>query len=136
MNTLDIEEVVAWMEARWGPDKAWGSWPDFYDDFASFTAGAMRETLYQWFKAGHRFGPKPSELVHAVSQTQARRVDRGEDEVERSCHGKHVWAEPAPYDEDRHQVCVLCGETGIVVQCEHQFQNGRCVYCPEGSNAA
>jgi len=100
-----------------------------------FTAGALNQALYQLFRSGLKYAPGPSELWKTVAEVQALRVARGEDDLDLVC-SKHVWAQPAPYDEDRRQTCVLCGETGIIVECEHHFQNGRCVYCPGSSNAA
>jgi hypothetical protein len=132
MSPVDLEAAVAWMEARWGFQKLWSGWEGFYEDFAPFSAGALKEALHGWFNMGNRFAPKPAELRAGVAVASARRVEAGTDVFDRSCHGLHRWADPSPFDEDRHRECVLCGEPGVAMKCEHQASvSGRCVYCPE-----
>lgn len=137
MNYLDLEKAVDWIETRWGTSKAWARWEELYDDFANYTAGALRQALHQFYKAGHRYPPSPAELMKATAEVQALRIARGDDQIPRDCSGDHVWADPLPFEEDRHRICVLCGQTGRIVSCDHQFSSrGRCVWCPAQEKAA
>jgi hypothetical protein len=132
MNYLDMQRGVDKIEMRWGTTKSWVNWEDLTEDFASYTPGAFMEAVELFFRSGARFAPSPSEMMKKTAEVQALRIERGIDEVDRSCLGEHVWADPWPDDEDRHRECVLCGELGAVVSCGHPVvSNGRCVYCPK-----
>jgi hypothetical protein len=131
MNYLDMQRAVDKIEMRWGTAKTWANWEALTDDFSRYTAGAFMEALELVYRSGSRFAPSPSEMMKKTAEVQALRIERGIDDVDRSCLGDHVWADTWPIDEDRHQVCVLCGEVGALVVCNHPVvRNGRCVYCP------
>ena len=131
MTLVDLARAVDWIETRWGSSKAWQRWEELFEDFATYTAGALKQALYEFYNAGHRYAPTPSELKKKISEVQRLRIERGDDPVSRVCLGDHVFAGPGPDDEDRHYYCVLCGERGPVFRCEHAFRSdGRCAWCP------
>ena len=116
MSPTDLAAGVTWMEARWGYQKVWGSWESVYEDFAPYSAGALREALDQWFRNGNKFAPRPAELHRVVTETAHRRIEAGTDEpVDRTCRGRHVWAEPFAWEDQREQECAVCGEIGARV---------------------
>lgn len=133
MSPSDLAEAVAWLESRWGFQKVWGSWQDVYEDFAPYSAGALKDALHSWFREGNKFAPKPSELVSAVAVASNRRIEAGVDEpFDRDCLGNHRWSAPLPLDDDRRCWCVLCGDYGPEMRCEHRrTRNGGCAWCPE-----
>lgn len=137
MVPSDLARGVAFMESRWGFQKKWANTTSFFEDFAPYTAGALMETLNSWFRAGNKFPPAPSELVKAIGETQVRRIAHGQDNLDDTPCAVHLWAAPDAWDEDRHQVCVRCGETGAVWACSgHVYQNGpHCAYCPSPNPA-
>lgn len=129
MTNLELFEAVKWINIRWGGTKQWASWEDLYPDFAGFTAGAVMESLSELYRSGLKYAPGPSEVLAAVKKTQARRVQSGEDELDRTCTGKHVWSLPTPTDP-RLESCVLCDVTRPARNCGHVFnRHGKCVYC-------
>lgn len=134
MNATDIGRAVNWMESRWGHQAAWKDWEELWLDFSVYSAGALMQALNEWYRSGQKFAPKPSELLRSVGEVQRRRIERGEDlPLELPCES-HVWSDPLPFDDDRHRVCVRCGESGPVERHDHVLVGaGRCVYCPEGS---
>jgi hypothetical protein len=133
MTNLELFEAVKWINTRWGGTKQWASWELLYSDFAGFTAGAVMESLSELYRSGLKYAPGPSEVLAAVKKTQARRVQSGEDELDRSCTGRHVWSAPAPLD-DRVDSCVLCGQERPARNCSHTYnQHGKCVYCLRAS---
>ena len=132
VGPLDVRDAVAWIESRWGYEKSWKDWESIADEFGEFTLGALKESLHVWYKRGTGRAPKPDQLRKLVGEIQQARIERGQDSFERVCFGDHVWADPFPMDDDRHQVCVLCGERGLEVKCDHRWgPNGRCFYCLE-----
>lgn len=108
MTNTALREAVDFIDSRWGHDKAWDNWADFYEEFSPFTNGAVRQALHEWFRAGNRFGPKPAELLKAVAEVQRRRIEQGVDEIPTICVD-HVWALPF-FHEKEAKVCVRCGE--------------------------
>lgn len=141
MTYADLTMAVRWMSDRWGANRVerlWDHWEAFASDFTPYTAGALKETLHRIFRSGAKFPPGPSEVLKELGVVQAQRIHRGDDEMLRTCAGDHVWAEPHPSDEDRHQVCALCGEPGGLVVCAHSVRNSRgdCAYCPDTVPAA
>lgn len=129
----DIRDAVAWITSRWPASvKDWSDWESFAADYANFSLGSLKEALHIWHRRGERQGPNTSQLSRLVAEVHASRVERGAEEVDRSCLG-HVWANPWSMDEDRHMVCALCGEAGPLMVCTHPVRNdrGNCVYCPE-----
>ncbi len=136
MIPLDLQRAVEYMELHWGRSNKWDRWEDLYPEFASFTAGALNQALNQLYRSGAKFTPSSSELWKAVSEVQAQRVAHDEDDIDQSCGGNHVWADPLPTDDDRHRTCVRCDEVGPAVVCEHLFQKGLCVYCLDKAEAS
>lgn len=132
MTPLDLRDAVDWMESRWGYNKGWSDWESLHVDFANFSVGSLKQALHEWYRRGERSGPNPSQLLKAVSETHLRRIERGVEEADRSCGGDHVFADPLPTDDERRRTCVLCGEDGGAVPCEHSHvsKTGRCAYCP------
>lgn len=135
MNFVDLEKAVTWIETRWGRTNKWDRFHDLYSDFAPYTAGALKQALYQLYRGGQKYPPGPPELLKTVSEVQQLRVARGEDDIPRACNGDHTWAAPLPFDEDRHVTCVLCGETGGIWTHTHHWVNGCCAYCPDKETA-
>jgi hypothetical protein len=127
------------MEARWGFQKAWvpSAFPSLYEDFAPFSAGALMQALNEWYRFGNAFAPKPSQLLKATADVARLRLAAGIDGLEAIPCVEHRWADPSPFDEDRHLTCVLCGEQGGLTTCKHVFNDtGYCVYCPHRVKAA
>lgn len=137
IGPLDVRDAVTWMTARWpSAHRDWANWESFVADFEPYTVGSLKETLHAWHKRGEKSAPNSSQLLRAVAETHARRVERGTDKVDRSCDSGHVWADPWPLDVDRHRYCVLCGQVGSEVRCKHvPAPDGGCTYCPEGRTA-
>jgi hypothetical protein len=136
VNYLDMSRAVDKIESRWGHAKTWENWESLTEDFAHFTAGAFMEALEVVYRSGQRYAPSPSEMMKRTSEVQVLRIERGIDQIERNCNGAHVWADPWPTDEDRHRTCVLCGEIGALVSCDHSHRTrGVCSYCLDGANA-
>lgn len=135
-NYLDMEQLVSKIEVRWGPNqKSWLQWEKLADDFAPYTAGAMFEALELLYRSGIKTAPSSSEMMRKTAEVQALRYERGVDEMLRTCSGQHVWANPFPTDKDRRQMCVLCGELGGIVPCDHtvRTESDVCVYCLKGA---
>lgn len=139
MMHTDVARAKRWIELRWGKaGPSWTNWEssEFFDDFQPYTYEALMESLAIYYRAGNRYAPTSSELIKLVAETQRRRVEAGLDTFDRECSGRHVWAAPLPYDDDRRMVCAVCYETGPVAGCEHLYWDGRCVYCPDTVEAA
>lgn len=134
MTHAELAAGVAFMTTRWGPQKRWERWEELHTEYATYTAGALFETLHSWFRAGNKFAPTPSELRHAISDTQRRRIDSGTDTLTVARCTTHTYAAPDPWDEARRSVCVHCAHAGPVWVHEHRIgKNGRCIYCPAAS---
>jgi hypothetical protein len=135
MNYGQLVTGVEWIEVHWPTtgEKTWAGWEKIADEFFSFTAGAFMETAHNLFDAGRKYAPSPSEMKSEMRRVQALRIERGDDPVDRSCNGEHVWSAPWPTDEDRHLECTLCGATGEVFKCAHVInpRSRQCWYCPK-----
>lgn len=134
VTPTDLTDAISWMEARWGYQKIWAEgWRSLYEDFAQFTAGALTEALEEWYESGARFAPKPPELRKAVADHARARIYAGIDPPVVTHCVTHRYADPQPYEEDRHLRCVNCGEEGPLLGCEHKVRspNGSCAYCPD-----
>lgn len=128
----DVEDAVRWMVTRWpSAHRDWAEWKSLIGEFDRYTVGTLKESLHVWNRRGERSAPNSSQLSRLCSEIQAARIDRGVDALEFECTN-HRWADPQPYDEDRHRTCVNCGEAGPESSCvEHHFNDhGRCTYCP------
>jgi len=135
VTPLDVRDAVTWITSRWpSSSRDWSDWESFAADYAPFSVGSLKEALHQWHRRGEARGPNTSQLLRLVGEVHARRVDSGVEAVVRACGGMHVWADPLPYDDERVQSCVLCGETRAAAQCGHVVgRAGVCVYCLAGS---
>jgi hypothetical protein len=130
MTSVDVVAGIRWMTERDWVHKAWAHWEVNMVSFAPYSKGALMEALVDLYESGRRFPPHPNEVLKEVKSVASRRALSGVDVVERTCFGVHVWADPSPTDDDRHRVCVLCGEAGLLVRCEHLFNSrGFCAYC-------
>lgn len=134
ITPLDIKDAVTWITSRWPNSyRDWEGWEGFASDYASYSLGSLKEALHTWHRRGESRGPNTSQLQRLVAEVHAARVERGVEEVDRSCLGRHVWADPWPSDTDRHRYCVLCNEQGPELVCKHPVvrqPDGKCMYCP------
>lgn len=77
----DLEGAVRWMEARWGKVKVWeDGLVDLYADFERFPVEGFRAELEAWYRAGHAFAPKPSEMLEKLVARFPVSVDRPDPE--------------------------------------------------------
>lgn len=109
MTPADLERGVDWIETRWGQATAWSRWEELYEDFADYSAGALMEALSLLYRGGQKYPPGSAEVMKTISETQRKRIERGEDDQVRVECESHTWAVPTAAYVDTVPSCVRCG---------------------------
>lgn len=102
MSPLEFDEVVTWIEDRWGVSDVWANAERLLPDFAHLPRAAAQEALWSYYRAGNPHAPRPSVLLASASSI-AERLEAAA--AVTPCEGEHLWAH---VDREPVLVCVRC----------------------------
>lgn len=122
MTVTELAQAVLWIEDRWGEDKVWKDPGKLAADFDNVSFGAVKDALWEIYRAGSVRAPRPGQLLAAAEQAQRRRIESGQDNPpmsDRVC--RHRWSHVPMWDA---LVCAVCGD--------EKYHGSHCDQCDRG----